>query len=310
MISVILPTVRPNTLGATVSAIRRQTYDDWELVIVAQGQDQQLRTVTQELTQSDSRVRVIWLERGNLSAARNAGVEASRGDVLAFTDDDCEPEAGWLAEIARIFQMQPEIGYLGGEVVAPPAKPRWSISTCPSAQVSDVTYQPSKSDYRAPNGFYMIGANFAMRRSVFERVGQFDPCMGAGTDYGSCEDVDYTLRAEHLDVGFMTTKRLVVHHTYGRRYGLRAFLKHHRNYARGRGALLIKLNWMKHRLAGEWGGPRRVTDLAKSLVHNPARFLLNDVYGRFHVTQAQKSFATEYELGSDGLCVPRAKPAG
>jgi len=303
-VSVIIPTVRPNTLGATVASIRRQTYTELEIIVVAQGSDPSLRGVTDALAKSDPRIRIVWLEQGNLSAARNAGIAAGTGEILALTDDDCEADADWVETMVKIFGERPEIGLMGGAVIAPPARP-FTISTCPSAQVKELSYQPSKSGWEAPHGLYLIGANMGLRRSVFERVGPFDPSMGAGSGYPSCEDVDYGLRCELADVGILTSPRLVIRHTHGRRYGLRPFLKHHKNYAYGRGALVVKLRWMNHRLAPVWGAPRTPRDHLASLVKNPAKWVLDDVYGRYFQRKAAASFATEFELAKECICVPR-----
>jgi GT2 family glycosyltransferase len=303
-VSVIIPTVRPHTLKAAVESIRRQSYGDLEIIVVAQGSDPALRAVTDELSAADPRVRIVRLEQGNLSAARNAGIAAGSGDILAFTDDDCEADPRWIEVMVQIFRERPEIGLVGGEVVAPKARPL-SISTCPSAQVKELSYQPSKSGWEAPHGLYLIGANMGLRRSVFERVGPFDPSMGAGTYYASCEDVDYGLRCELADVGILTSPRLIIHHTHGRRYGLASFLKHHRNYANGRGALVVKLRWMNHRLAPIWGAPRSPRDHLASIVKNPAKWLLDDLYGRYYQRKAAESFAADYELTSSCICVKR-----
>jgi GT2 family glycosyltransferase len=303
-VSVVIPTVRPHTVAAAVASIRRQTHADLEIVVVAQGHDPALRAVTDDLAKSDSRVKIVWLDQGNLSAARNAGVAASRGEILAFTDDDCEADPRWVELMLQVFAERPQVGFVGGEVIAPPSQ-RLTISTCPSAQVMDAYYQPSLSGYEAPAGFYLIGANMGLRRSVFDAIGPFDPGLGAGSPYPACEDTDYVLRAELADVGFVTSPHLVVRHTYGRRYGVRSFLKHHANYARGRGAILVKLQWMNHRLAKTWGATQTPFDRLKGFVKHPAKWLLMDLYGAYYQRQAAVSFAQEFELSNQGICVPR-----
>lgn len=303
-VTVVIPTVRPTTLRASVESIQKQTYADLEIIIVAQGNNPALRNVTDDLARSDQRIRIIWLEQGNLSAARNAGIAAGTGDIIAITDDDCEADSRWVEIMVELFEQRPEIGFMGGALVAPPAR-RFSISTCPSAHVKDVSYKPSKSGWKAPDGFYVIGANLGLRRSVFEQVGLFDPTLGAGTRYGACEDVDYVLRCELLDVGILTSPRLIIRHTYGRRYGLMTCLKHHRNYAYGRGALIVKLRWMKHRLAPIWGARRTVRDHLAMLTKNPAKWVLDEVYGRYFQRRAAREFAERYELTADSICAPR-----
>ena len=113
---------------------------------------------------------------------------------------------------------------------------------------------PGRDD-EPPPGFYMIGANFCVRREAAERVGQFDEVLGAGARFACCEDQDFIFRAESLGYGLMTSKSSVVYHTTGRRYGVKQFVKHQRNYARGRGAWVAKLRLWGHPLGELWSRP-------------------------------------------------------
>src|SRR5204863_158616 len=97
-----------------------------------------------------------------------------------------------------------------------------------------------------------IGANFAIRASVAARIGLFDEQLGAGTALPAGEDTDYMLRLEAQGVKMRCTPRAVVHHTYGRRFGLKALLANSRNYARGNGALAAKLSLFGDRRGTEW----------------------------------------------------------
>lgn len=308
-VTVVVPTVRPTTVRASIESIRRQTYTDLEIIVVAQGNDPALRSVTDDLARSDPRIRIVWLEQGNLSAARNAGISAGTGEIVAITDDDCEADSRWVELMVEIFRTRPDIGFVGGQLVAAPSLRRFSISTCPAAHVQETSYQPSKSGWEAPPGFYVIGANLSMRRSVFEKVGLFDPTLGAGTRYGSCEDVDYVLRCELKDIGILSTPRLIIYHTYGRRYGLMSCLKHHRNYNYGRGAFAVKLRWMKHRLAPIWCAPGNARHQLKSLLRNPAKWAVDEVYGRYFQIKASREYAEKYELTSESICAPRRSSA-
>lgn len=243
----------------------------------------------------------------NLSHGRNVGMPATRGDIIAFTDDDCEVAPDWIAVMREIYAQNPDISYLGGEVVAPPNKQPWRISTCPAAHVINAKYFPLRDNWRAPDGFYMIGANISLRREVAEKVGQWDEVLGAGSTYGACEDQDYGLRAEALGIGFMTSKRLVVNHTTGRRYGLRDFIRHQRNYARGRGAWLAKLRLWGHPVVDVWQTKHTLAERAKAMVTRPHKWLLG-VFGAYHAKRAEAEYYVKYVLGDDLLSQPRSPP--
>src|SRR5262245_63330960 len=103
----------------------------------------------------------------------------------------------------EIYTQNPDIGYLGGEVVAPPNEQPWRISTCPAAHVLDAKYFPLRDNWRSPEGFYMIGANISIRRAIADKVGPWDEVLGGGTKFGSCEDQEFGSSDEELGNGIM-----------------------------------------------------------------------------------------------------------
>ncbi len=143
-----------------------------------------------------------------------------------------------------------------------------------------------------------------MRRSVMELVGPFDNYLGVGTDYPSCEDVDFGLRAEELGVAMWTTPRSIVYHSYGRRYGLRNVLKHHKGYAMGSGALSAKLLLWNHRLSKIWVPVRPLTRVLNDVFRNPPRGLLG-LYKSKYAEQAYQTYLSQFELGPNRLYQPR-----
>jgi hypothetical protein len=102
----------------------------------------------------------------------------------------------------------------------------------------------------------------------------------------------------------LTTPRLVVRHSFGRRYGTRAFLVHQRNYARGRGAWVGKLQMWGHRLGAEWSRTPELATQLRALVRRPDRWLL-DAYANREARAARAEYESMYEIGDDLLCHPR-----
>lgn len=251
MLSICIPTVRPGTLLATVNAIRNQTWQDWELIVVGQGSDPDLPGVAEQIERLDSRIRYIHLDQKGVSLARNAGIRASSGEWIAMTDDDCEPDPDWLATIVEYAQSSQQIHLVGGSLLPPP-RPRGKIGVCPGNTPSESIYDPVATPGRAPKGWDWVGGNFAISRELVQRVGLFDECIGAGTAFPAAEDTDFKLRIEAKGMRMATTPRSVVWHTYGYRYGLQAIRRHSRNYARGNGALSAKLTLLGDARGGEW----------------------------------------------------------
>lgn len=249
LISVCIPTVRPDTLAHTISAVQGQSHDDWELLVVAQGGDTRLREATDLAAGGDRRVRYLHLPERGLSRARNHGIAQAQGEVVAMTDDDCEPAADWLATIAEAFAADPELGVVGGALRGEDPSLR-RLSTCLVLEPEEVRYDPRVTPPPAPAGFEWFGANVAFRRTVLHQVGPFDVHLGVGGTFHSAEDVDYKHRLELAGVPMLSTPRSVVHHTYGQRHGLRNVVRYWRNQDIGAGAVAAKFT-----LCGDPRGP-------------------------------------------------------
>lgn len=302
MISVCVGTVRPTTVRTTVEALLRQDYRAWELLLIAQGNDSALLQEVEQLTTRDTRIKVIHTPHFGRSRALNLALRHAQGDICAFTDDDCEPMPDWLTTIQDCFTSDASVGLVAGDLVAPQA-PASRISTCPATYTIECIYRPSSSGFRGPPGFYWGGANFAVRQSLFASIGPFDEYLGPGTDFPAAEDVDFALRAEALDVTMWTTPRSQVLHTFGRRSGIQAVMKHHRNYARGSGALLGKLELWQHHLAPEWGRTRTLTQhLKEGLLHLP-RYCLGEYKGYF-AHQAKQEYLRRFRLNAQKVSTP------
>lgn len=250
LISVVIPTVRGKTLGHAIESVRRQSYENWELLVVTQGKDPSLDEVVGKAQAADGRIRRIHLERCGISLARNAGVREARGEIVAFTDDDCEADRDWLTVMAECFEAQPETGLVGGALI----EPRWKrrgICKCPAVHPKEVTFDPKRTPHQPPDGWTWAGANFAVRKSALERVGPFDEYLGAGAVFPVAEETDIGFRLEELGVPMHCTPRAVVMHSYGHRYGLKSVMQNARNYAYGTGAMAGKLT-----LKGDPAGKR------------------------------------------------------
>jgi GT2 family glycosyltransferase len=138
-------------------------------------------------------VRVLENDRTRgLSGARNAGIAAARGEVVAFLDDDAVPEPDWLACLLDAYTA-PEVQATGGS-----ARPRWPVARpahLPHALdwVVGCTYegQPeTRTDVRN-----LMGCNMSFRREVFEVVGGFDEQAGrVGLLPLGCEETELCIR--------------------------------------------------------------------------------------------------------------------
>jgi glycosyltransferase involved in cell wall biosynthesis len=98
MISVIMLTYNRETLvSRAIESILAQTYRDFEFIIVDNGSSDRSGAIADEYAAKDARVRVIHRARGNIGAGRNTGLDAAKGDYIAFVDDDDWAEPDFLA---------------------------------------------------------------------------------------------------------------------------------------------------------------------------------------------------------------------
>jgi glycosyltransferase involved in cell wall biosynthesis len=239
-ITVCVPTVRPTTLMHTVRSILAQTWTDWELLVVGQGASAELAEVGRTLPGLDSRIRYLHLDERGLSRARNAALRAATGEIIAMTDDDCEAAPDWLETLARLFAEHPDVGMIGGALLAPPLS-RWRLETCLDFVPTETLYLPG-SGQTPPPAWGWIGGDFAMRASTADTVGLFDDYLGAGApDFPAAEDTDYNIRTLAAGIGILCSPQVVVRHTYGVRRGIRQNLNNIWAYARGNGGLDGKL---------------------------------------------------------------------
>ena len=112
-------------------------------------------------------------------AARNTGIRAAIGEILAFTDADCRPTAGWINSLIQPF-TDPQVAIVAGEIVALPGKTLLE-------QYAD-SQDTLSQKHTLAHPFYPYGqtANLAVRRQVLEQVGLFRPYLTTGGDADLC----------------------------------------------------------------------------------------------------------------------------
>jgi len=99
-ITVVIPTFeRPGPLSACLTALAVGFPADAETIVVADGGTQDVSAVVAPFVEP-LRLRLIKTANCGPAAARNRGVEQARGEIIAFTDDDCRPQPGWLKTLA------------------------------------------------------------------------------------------------------------------------------------------------------------------------------------------------------------------
>ena len=112
MISVLMLTYnREELVSWAIESILNQTYQNFEFIIVNNGSSDKSGIIAEEYAAQDDRVRVIHRERGNIGAGRNTGLDAARGEYIAFLDDDDWVEPDFLEFLLGLAQdSQADVG--------------------------------------------------------------------------------------------------------------------------------------------------------------------------------------------------------
>ena len=175
-LSVIIPVFNEGArLRLCLEALAAQIYpkDRYEVIVVDNGSDEPPVWVGHEYPA------VVFVEesRPGSYAARNRGIGLAKGEVFAFTDGDCIPDAYWLANGAKEVTADPSVGLVGGRVeffFRDPEHPT-------VAELYDSVMYLNQREAVKVTGFAAT-ANMFTSRSVLEHVGVFDPAVKSGGD--------------------------------------------------------------------------------------------------------------------------------
>jgi len=171
MVSVVIPTHnRKEFIGETVDSVLAQTYTDLEVIVVDDGSTDGTSDYMQTRYADEPRVRYVWQENAERSAARNRGIDEARGEFVAFLDSDDL----WLP---KKLEMQMRLMEARPEVVMALC---WTSNCGLKEDQSVFTILPEKEDCNT-QGFHqrlvalnrIISATPLIRKSVFEKCAKF-----------------------------------------------------------------------------------------------------------------------------------------
>jgi glycosyltransferase involved in cell wall biosynthesis len=194
LVSVVMPTFnRASWVGEAIQSVLAQTYPRLELIVMDDGSDDHTRDVVQGF---GAALTYLWQKHQGVSAARNRGVQASHGDLLAFLDsDDLWLPEKVAAQVALLQQPQ--------------------IQACYTDEVwirRGVRVNPKRIHQKADGWLFLPSlprciispSSIMLRRALWERLGGFDERFPA------CEDYDLWLRLTVTVPVALLPQRLIV----------------------------------------------------------------------------------------------------
>ncbi len=219
--SIIVPTYdRPEALTACVQAIRQLDYpqDRFEVIIVDDGSPVPVKASGHHL-QNDLTIRVLCQSNAGPASARNMGAQHARGDMLAFTDDDCIPAMQWLRELAQSANEAPT-GLVGGRTINGLVDNLYSTASQMIVDEAYAYFLSRNSDLR-----FFASNNMAVSAKLFHESGEFD------SSFRTSEDRDFCHRWIRRGYPLAYAPKAIVHHHH--HLTLTTFCRQHFNYGRG-----------------------------------------------------------------------------
>jgi len=211
------------TLKACLSSLERLNYPDYEVILVDDGSTD----TTQQVATAHANVRYFRHEKNlGLSAARNTGIAAATGEIIAFTDADCRADEDWLYYLVGGLLSSSFAG-MGGPNLLPPE------DSLVAAAVMASPGGPAHVMLTDREAEHIPGCNMAFYKAALAEVGGFDPTFHqAGDDVDIC----WRLEREELRIGFCPAA-FVWHY---RRSTVGAYLRQQRGYGEAEALLMGK----------------------------------------------------------------------
>ena len=220
------------TLQQCLEGLERLDYPNYEVIVVDDGSTDRAADIARRFP-----VVVIQTRNQGLALARNVGLKAATGEIVAYIDDDAFPDRHWLKYLAATFLSTTHCAVGGPNIVPGDDGP---IAQC-VARAPGGPVHVLLSDREAE---HIPGCNMAFRKECLESIGGFD---GQFRVAGDDVDVCWRLQARGWTLGF-SPAAVVWHH---RRNSVRAYWKQQRGY--GRAEAMLERKWPE-----KYNGPGHV----------------------------------------------------
>ncbi|MFH1154109.1 MAG: glycosyltransferase [Pseudomonadota bacterium] len=222
LISIIIPTYnRPEQLNACLLSLTQQRFDSsrFEVIVVDDGSPTSIEALAGRfLDRLELRIIRQQDNRGP-AAARNIGAYYARGEILAFTDDDCRPDTNWLPSLRALFRRYPD-RLIGGKTLNLLKENVYSEA---SQLIIDFVYAHYNVDHE--NARFFASNNMAVPALDFHTLGGFNP------SFRTAEDREFCDRWRHSGRHMIFAKDAIVKHTHN--LTLSSYFFQHFKYGQG-----------------------------------------------------------------------------
>jgi len=208
------------TIRDTLNGLLKLDYPSFEVIVVNDGSTDSTQNIASEYP-----FKTINTENRGLSNARNAGIDAATGEIIAFIDDDAYPDTDWLRFLALAFSKGEHVGVGGPNFPVP--EDGWKSEAVANAPGPNPVLLTDRIAEHIP------GCNMAFRKDALKEIGGFDPVFRtAGDDVDLC----WRLREKGGVIGY-SPAAVVWHH---RRNSFRKYWKQQEGYGEAENMLAKK----------------------------------------------------------------------
>jgi O-antigen biosynthesis protein len=247
MVSVVICAYNAErTMRPCMESLEKLDYPNFEVIVVDDGS----RDRTAEIAMDFPEFRLIGQPNKGLSVARNVGLHAARGDIIAYTDSDCVVDPNWLTLIVRTMEQGGFDG-CGGPNLSPHEDGR--IEACCAASPGAPSHVLTAHD----EAEHLAGCNMAFTKAALTKVGGFDPQFASA---GDDVDICWRLIAAGYRLGF-SPAAFVWHF---RRNTIKAYYGQQRGYGRAE-AMLYPLYSSRFNIFGQIGWRGTIPGIARTI---------------------------------------------
>jgi GT2 family glycosyltransferase len=173
-ISVVIPFyTHENLLTKCISALKRQTLRPFEVIVVYNGEG----CNSKELVEKSG---FKWIRESKIGSysARNAGIKAAKGNIIAFTDSDCIPKEDWIERAIEAFENNKNIDIIGGRMDL-----IYKKDNDPKVyEIFENTFDFNQK-YFIEENHSGCTSNLFIKKEVFKKIGLFDESFKSMGDY-------------------------------------------------------------------------------------------------------------------------------
>ena len=172
LVSVILPTWnRADTLTDAINSVLSQSYKNWELLVIDDGSEDGTDNIVTQISQSEGRVHYHRIDHSGVSAARNFGLERSKGDIIAYLDSDNTWDPDYLLIMSGALRDKDSCAYSVLKIIH-----RHEAGGC--------SYRRNKFQLKKLRQSNYIDLNvFVHKRELFVELGGFDTNLKRFVDW-------------------------------------------------------------------------------------------------------------------------------